>query len=293
MLSYILESVLGMLPGFHRKQNNALHNTKENEEQAQATPEASTIDTVSILDNSNSGKTLKAGSDRDNVTENNAFLGNVHNTSYIVDFHTNVSAQNDTHSSDLSPMHTVTMLQIHHTHNEMLSHYNHIVIGCLTDIFQTVDTNNLSAVLQALKELNSILANRAPELSAHYGFPLEPWHVSADEVPAFISAYLHRPTANSTEHNSRGRPRTRGNQDYRPSRQSLPVPRYNGWINRSDTYPHFHRARSSNQSRYSDRDRHPLYSSPKNQYLHNHSSSSYQNSSNMLHNANDMYPLNN
>ena len=108
-LSNTLESVLGILPGFHRKQNNTLHNTKEIEEQAQATPEASTIDTVSTLDNSNSSKTLKAGNDIDNVTENNAFLGNVHNTSDICDFHTNVSAQNDTHSSDLSAIHTETM----------------------------------------------------------------------------------------------------------------------------------------------------------------------------------------
>ena len=71
----------------------------------------------------------------DNVAENNAFLGNVHNTSDIVDFHTNESAQNDTHSSDLSPIHTKIMLQTHHAHNEMLSHYNCIVIGCFKDIF--------------------------------------------------------------------------------------------------------------------------------------------------------------
>ena len=58
--------------------------------------------------------------------------------------------------------------------NEMLSHYNCILIGCLKDIFQSVDTNNLAAVLQALKELNFMLANRAPELGAHYGMPLEP-----------------------------------------------------------------------------------------------------------------------
>ena len=57
----------------------------------------------------------------------------------------------------------------------MLSHYNQIVIGCFKDIFQTEDTNNLSAVLHAHMELNFMLANRAPELSAHYGFPLEPW----------------------------------------------------------------------------------------------------------------------
>ena len=72
-------------------------------------------------------------------------------------------------------------------------------MGCFEDIFQTVDTNNLPAVLQALKELNFILANRAPESSAPYGFPLEPWQVSAEEVPDFISMYLHRPAANSAE----------------------------------------------------------------------------------------------
>ena len=141
----------------------------------------------------------------------------------------------------------------------MLSCYNHIVVGCFKDIFQTVDTNNLPALLQALKELNFILANRAPELSAHYGIPLEPWHVCAEKVPDFVSAYLHRSTAKSAEHSSRERPRTRGNQQYRPSRQSLPVPRYNRQTNRSDAYPHFNRARSSYESRYSDRDRHHSY----------------------------------
>ena len=85
------------------------------------------------------------------------------------------------------------MLQTCHAHNEMLSHNNCIVIGCFKDIFQTADTNNLPAVLQGLKELNFILANRAPQLSAHYGFPLEPQQVSAQEVPDFVSVYLHRP----------------------------------------------------------------------------------------------------
>ena len=107
-------------------------------------------------------------------------------------------------------------------HNEMLNHYNHIVVGCFKEIFQGMDTSNLPAVLQAL-----ILANRAPELSAHYGFPLEPQKISTEEVPDFISAYLNRPTANPPEHSSRGRPRTRGNHQYRPPRQSLPVSRYN------------------------------------------------------------------
>ena len=167
------------------------------------------------------------------------------------------------------------MLQTHHTHNEMLSHYNCNEVGCFKDIFQTVDPNNLPGFLQALKELNFILASRAPKLSTHYGFPLEPQQVSAEEVPDFVSAYLHRPTANSAKHNSRGRPRTRGNQHYRPSRQSLPVPRYNRQTNWSDAYPHSHRPRTSYQSGHSDMDRCDSYSSSKYQHLHNQVGHSY------------------
>ena len=53
----------------------------------------------------------------------------------------------------------------------MLIHYNCILIGCFKDIFQSVHTNDLAAVLQALKELN---------------FPLELQQVSAEEVPNFV-----------------------------------------------------------------------------------------------------------
>ena len=116
---------------------------------------------------------------------------------------------------------------MHHVHNEMLNHHNHIVVGCLKEIFQGVDTNNLPTVLQALRELNFILANRAPELSAHYGFPLEPHQISAEEVPDFISAYLSRPATTAPIHSSRGRPGPRCNHQYRPSSKSSPMPRYN------------------------------------------------------------------
>ena len=58
--------------------------------------------------------------------------------------------------------------------NEMLTHYNRIVIGSFKEFFQHVNTNNLAEVLQALKELNFILANRAPELASHYDMLLEP-----------------------------------------------------------------------------------------------------------------------
>ena len=155
-----------------------------------------------------------------------------------------------------------------------------------------MDTNNLSAVLQALKELNFILANKAPELAAHYGLSLEPWQVSAEEVPDLISVYLNRPTANSIKHSSKGWPRTRGNLHYKYIRQSSSVPRYNWQTIRSDTYSHSHRARPSHQHRYSTRDRCHSYSSPKTQYLHNQTGNSYQNNSNMSHNANNMHPLN-
>ena len=153
----------------------------------------------------------------------------------------------------------------------MLDHYNCIVVECFKEIFQGVDTNNLPTVLQALKELNFNLANRTPELSAHYGFPLEPHQISAEKVPDFVSTYLSRPATNPLKHNSRGRPGTRGNHQYRPSKQSWPVPRHNyddrtGYTHRSDTYPHYNRLchdkRSYYQSRYGDRDRCHSHLSP-------------------------------
>ena len=72
---------------------------------------------------------------------------------------------------------------MHHAYKEMLNHYKHIVVGCFKEVFQGVDTNNLPAILQPLKELNFILDNRAPKLSAYYGFSLEPHQISDEEVP--------------------------------------------------------------------------------------------------------------
>ena len=113
-LSNILGSVLGKLPGFCRKQNNTLHSSKEMEEQSPTIPEASTIDFASTTDNLTNGKTHKEGNGIETIAINNVFLGDVihskDNTSDIVDFPANVSAQNDTHSSDLLLIHTETML---------------------------------------------------------------------------------------------------------------------------------------------------------------------------------------
>ena len=228
------------------------------------TPGPSTIDAASYTDNkstvNNNGKTENEGNDSchntiDTIADNEVFLNvksvinQKDNNSDIADYHESLGLQNEMHNSELSPIHTETMLRMHHAHNEMLNHYNHIVVGCIKEIFQGVDTNNLSTVLQALKELNFILANRAPKLSDHYGFPLEPHLISTEEIPDFISAYLSRPATNPLEHYSRGRPRTRGNYlnyQYQPSRQSSPVPRHNyndrtRQTHRSDAYPHFNR----------------------------------------------------
>ena len=51
--------------------------------------------------------------------------------------------------------------------NEMLTHYNRIVIGSFKEFFQSINTNNLAEVLQALKELNFVLANKAAELALY------------------------------------------------------------------------------------------------------------------------------
>ena len=92
------------------------------------------------------------------------------NTSDLANFCTNKSIHHDTHDPGFFPTENIFPK---HACNEMLHHYNHILIGCFKDIFQSVDTNNLAAVLQTLKELNFVVANRAPELAAHYGIPLK------------------------------------------------------------------------------------------------------------------------
>ena len=90
--------------------------------------------------------------------------------------------------------------------NEMLTHYNRIVTGSFKEFFQIINTNNLAEVLQALKELNFMLANRAPKLAAHYNMPLEPLQITAEEVPNLVRAHLHHSSACNPERSIRGRP---------------------------------------------------------------------------------------
>ena len=129
-----------------------------------------------------------------------------HDNPDTADFHVNQVQQDDAQNSELSPIQTETMLKTYHAYNEMLNHYNHIVVGSFKEIFQGVDTNNLQAVLQALQELNFILANRAPKPSTHYHFSLEPHQISAEDVPDFISAYLSRPITHPVDDSNRGKP---------------------------------------------------------------------------------------
>ena len=131
--SNILVSVLGLLPGFCKRQNNVLHNTKDVEDREHATPKASTIDTISTVDR---GKNSEMGNHIDKATEDNAFLNNEHKSSDLADFYANTSAQHDMHNPGLFPTKTVFL---NCTCNEMLSHYNHILIGCFKDIFSVCE----------------------------------------------------------------------------------------------------------------------------------------------------------
>ena len=280
-----------MLPGFCNIQNSTTPNPSESHKQVSATPEASMIGTASMINNNNSvvnndsnaengGNTIHNNTN-ETSTENEVFLYTRNiadqrdDNPDTADFHVNQGEQGNAQNSKLLPIHTETMLRTHCTHNEILNHYNCIVVGSFKDIFQGVDTNNLQAVLQALQELNFILANRAPKMSAHCSFPLEPHQISTEEVPDFITAYLSRPTTYPIDDSNRGRLWTRGNCQYRPSRQSSPVPRSNHedrtrYTHRSDTYTHHnynqnrqpHQERSSYQSKYGDRNRHHSYYSP-------------------------------
>ena len=121
--------------------------------------------------------------------------------------------------------------------NKMLTHYNRVFIGCFKEFFQSINTNNLAEVLQALKEFNFMLANRAPELAADYNMALESCQITA-EVPELVRAHLYCNTAYNPEHIIRGRPHSRGNQYHQYSQQSSLLLRYNQQSERSDTCFH-------------------------------------------------------
>ena len=107
------------------------------------TPESSTIENASMINNNstdnNDGNAEKEGNTihyktTETITKNEVFLNTRDiadqrdDSSDTADFHVCLGQQNDTQNSELSPIHTEAMLRTHHTHNEMLSHYNCIVV---------------------------------------------------------------------------------------------------------------------------------------------------------------------
>ena len=90
--------------------------------------------------------------------------------------------------------------------NEMLTHYNRIIICSFKEFFWSIITNSLAEVLQALEELNFVLANRAPELASYYNIALELCQITAEEVSDLVKAHHHCNTAYNAEHSVRGRP---------------------------------------------------------------------------------------
>ena len=213
--SNMIGSVLSLLPGVCRRKNQT-NNSKDVEDQKQATQATSKALTIETINTIHIGKSLEISNHVDTTSEDNV--------SDLTDFYANENVHHDICDPGFFPTANVFPNCIH---NEMLSHYNCILIVCFKDFFQSVDTNTFATVLQALKELNFMLANRAPEPTAHYSMLLEPCQVSAEEVPDLTNAYLNRPTTYIIEHSSRGRQRTRGVQHNRYTRQSSPVPRYN------------------------------------------------------------------
>ena len=99
-----------------------------------------------------------------------------------------------------------------------------------------------------------MLANRAPELAAHYNMALELHQISTEEVPDLVKAHLYCATACNPEHSIRGRPHSRGNQYHQYNRQSSPLPRYSQQPLRSDA--HFHPNRNYSNTHYHNHGKH-------------------------------------
>ena len=187
----INNSVIGLFPRFSNKQTNS--DKQISKHQAQSIFEAS----ETLGNNGNKGINVST----DTIPEVDV--------SGLVD----LSSDAVHHNACDNPSLQKDLFQ-NSIRSEMLTHYNRIVIGCFKDFFQSVNTNNLAEVLQVLKELNFMLANRTPELAAHYNMVLELCQISAEEVPNFVKAHPYHNVAYNQEHSVRGKPHSRGNQYY-------------------------------------------------------------------------------
>ena len=149
--SSIINSIISLLPRFGSKQTNP-NKTNENQKQT-------------IMETSNTKAFNNNGNVDLNVSTDTIADIDISDLEYL-------SPNAVHHESHHNPSPQENLFQ-DSVRNEMLMHYNRIVIGSFKEFFQSVNINNLAEVLQALKELNFALANRAPELALHYNMELE------------------------------------------------------------------------------------------------------------------------
>ena len=185
--SSIINSIISLLPRFDSKQSNT-NTTIENKKQ-----------TIIEATNKDSKVELNVSSDTiadmDVLDFKHLSAGEVHPES-----HHNPSSHENLFSGTVR--------------NKMLTQYNHIVIGSFKEFCQHVNTNNLAEVVKGLRELNFVLANRAPELASYYNMELEPRQITVEEVLDLVRADLNQNTAINAEYSTRGRPCSRGNQHH-------------------------------------------------------------------------------
>ena len=151
--SSIINSVITLLPRFGSKQTNSNKHTNEN--QVQSVIEASNTETFN-----NNGNTAL------NISTDTIAGVDISDLAY--------PSSNAVHHKTCDNPSLHKNLFQDSVRNEMLTHYNRIVICSFKEFFQSINTSNLAEVLQGLKELNFVLANRAPELALHYNMALEP-----------------------------------------------------------------------------------------------------------------------
>ena len=185
--SSIINSVISLLPRFGGRQSNT-NTTIENEKQM-------------IIEATNTDIKVELNVSSDTTTDvDMSDFEHLHTGKVPPKLHHNPSPHENLFSGTVR--------------NELLTQYNCIAIGSFKEFFQHIDMNNLAEVLKALRELNFVLANRAPELASYYNMELEPRQITAEEVPNLVRAHLSQNTAYNAEYSTRGRPRSRGNQHH-------------------------------------------------------------------------------
>ena len=129
-LSNIFSSVLGLFPRFSNRQGNT--NKHKDEDQKQSTTKALNIEAIPT---DNAGKGMSLSTSTDTIQE--VDVSDLANLSMDISIHHDVCDTPLLHGG----------LFQNRTCNEMLTHYNRIVIGCFEDFFQSVDTNNIAEVI--------------------------------------------------------------------------------------------------------------------------------------------------